>query len=866
MQELTSNPQTTSPYTPVGGMRPTLGNPPVLGQQVPGRTGGLPAQGGLSVASNPLAQPLQPQAPQAPNAQAQQLQSYGRGDDSMLIHMTPDEVNSLQGLAMAHGGSLTINPETGLPEAGWLGKLLPTILGAALAATGVGAPLAAGIVGAGQFARTGSLKKGLMAGLGAFGGAGMAGMAGVGGKLAGGNAFGLLSDKAGMFGANMGLGAAIPQGIASGITSTAPTLGTVAPSAATTGGVQTVTGAVIDPTLSINALGPINPGAATALQGGGAQFTGGLGSRFGQAVRSGLPAGTPGIIAKNAPMVAGMGALSNISSAAQPKMKTYNPDEEGYQFKYEGPYRTIPRKFDPRVEGEGEIQFFDEVNPRGFLTAAGERRGYAEGGTTKGGDKSMTMDEAQTIQDRYYEMLRGPRTDMLPPEQLKEFESVQSRVDEANKLLNYTGGNSTSKTGGVTPGTGTGATLANQGVKPPEEKISVDTFKTTIDPTMGGVTPGTGTAATLTDRPDIPGATYDSPGVQTLKDLYTPQFTKQDDFVTAKRDPYTMGSELFAQLPAATARYETSPGAITASRTYAGGSPSERIRAAAQANAAARAAAAGTITAPPIMAGASTTPGTGGELDFGMLAPTGAGAGASTSPSGYGPGYGAGYGPGYGAGYGGFTGYGGYGATAATQPNQNAGTVMDAGNVGGEMDYGFTPVGQQQQQVNPNANLASLVGTDEFFDALNAQYGGGGGGGGGGRDSVEFGMPHSQELARGGPVNMRNGSFVVDARTVSELGNGSSNAGMELLSRLGGQPLQGPGDGVSDSIRARIGGKQEARVARDEVLMPPEAVRRMGGGNEKRGTAKLYALMNKAHKARKKAKRGQDTKVRKGLA
>ena len=122
------------------------------------------------------------------------------------------------------------------------------------------------------------------------------------------------------------------------------------------------------------------------------------------------------------------------------------------------------------------------------------------------------------------------------------------------------------------------------------------------------------------------------------------------------------------------------------------------------------------------------------------------------------------------------------------------------------------------------------------------------------------------EFARGGEVNMRDGSFVVDARTVSELGNGSSNAGMELLARMGGRPLQGPGDGVSDSIRARIGGKQEARVARDEVLFSPEAVKRLGKGSDKRGTAKLYALMDKAHKARKNAKRGQDTKVRKGLA
>jgi hypothetical protein len=122
-----------------------------------------------------------------------------------------------------------------------------------------------------------------------------------------------------------------------------------------------------------------------------------------------------------------------------------------------------------------------------------------------------------------------------------------------------------------------------------------------------------------------------------------------------------------------------------------------------------------------------------------------------------------------------------------------------------------------------------------------------------------------QSFARGG-VHMEDGSFVVDARTVSEIGNGSSNAGIEALSRMGGRPVRGPGDGVSDSVKASIGGTQEARVARDEVIFSPEAVRRIGGGSDKRGTQKLYALMDKAHKARKKAKRGQDTGVRKGMA
>jgi hypothetical protein len=92
--------------------------------------------------------------------------------------MSPKEVQGLQALAMAHGGSLTINPQTGLPEAGFLQNILPTLLGAGLTFISGGAlsPLmAAGLVGGGTALASGDLKKGLMAGLGAYGGAGIYG-------------------------------------------------------------------------------------------------------------------------------------------------------------------------------------------------------------------------------------------------------------------------------------------------------------------------------------------------------------------------------------------------------------------------------------------------------------------------------------------------------------------------------------------------------------------------------------------------------------------------------------------------------------------------------------------------------------------
>jgi hypothetical protein len=92
--------------------------------------------------------------------------------------MSNKEVKSLNDLAMAHGGQLTINPQTGLPEAGFLSAILPMVAGAAITGLSGGAlsPLAAGLmVGAGSYAL--NPKAGLMgalsAGMGAYGGAGL---------------------------------------------------------------------------------------------------------------------------------------------------------------------------------------------------------------------------------------------------------------------------------------------------------------------------------------------------------------------------------------------------------------------------------------------------------------------------------------------------------------------------------------------------------------------------------------------------------------------------------------------------------------------------------------------------------------------
>jgi len=68
----------------------------------------------------------------------------------------------------------------------------------------------------------------------------------------------------------------------------------------------------------------------------------------------------------------------------------------------------------------------------------------------------------------------------------------------------------------------------------------------------------------------------------------------------------------------------------------------------------------------------------------------------------------------------------------------------------------------------------------------------------------------------------------------------------------GGQLLKGPGDGVSDSIPATIGEKQPARLADGEFVIPARIVSELGNGSTEAGARKLYAMMERIQKSRGK--------------
>jgi hypothetical protein len=134
-----------------------------------------------------------------------------------------------------------------------------------------------------------------------------------------------------------------------------------------------------------------------------------------------------------------------------------------------------------------------------------------------------------------------------------------------------------------------------------------------------------------------------------------------------------------------------------------------------------------------------------------------------------------------------------------TQPPQQAAPAYPALNI---------PAYQSPEQ---------QLGLTNFYDYMNQQLGGFGGYAG---------------YARGGNVGGE-----------SHLGDYSD----------GGRLLKGPGDGVSDSIPASIGNRQPARLADGEFVVPARIVSELGNGSTEAGARKLYAMMDRIQKARKKS-------------
>jgi hypothetical protein len=92
--------------------------------------------------------------------------------------------------------------------------------------------------------------------------------------------------------------------------------------------------------------------------------------------------------------------------------------------------------------------------------------------------------------------------------------------------------------------------------------------------------------------------------------------------------------------------------------------------------------------------------------------------------------------------------------------------------------------------------------------------------------------------------------------TIPAASGGYMPGGIAMLAK--GRYLRGNGDGVSDSIPARFAGSgQEARLADGEFVIPARVVSELGNGSSDAGARKLYAMLDRVEARAKKAKRGK---------
>ena len=285
---------------------------------------------------------------------AQHLASKGRGPDTELIHMTKGEIGGLQALAVAHGGTLTINPDTGLPEAGFLSAILPILAGFALGPGGfalMSSLGAAATVGGIAGLATGSLSKGLTAGLGAFGGAG------IGASLA-------------ATGAGAATGAAAEAAAANGLASAQATAAAEA-AAALPGGLGAAGGAASAAAPFTAFTAPAIPtGFDAALQGAQSISDQGFAGLKGFANQPGMFTNFTSVAA---PILAGMGQ--------QPGMNASRQDPGMIR-----PY-TLDRQvnFDPIPVGSpqsSERNYFNDTFTAGTPYSAGMAEGGSVGGNS----------------------------------------------------------------------------------------------------------------------------------------------------------------------------------------------------------------------------------------------------------------------------------------------------------------------------------------------------------------------------------------------------------------------------------------------------------------------------------------------------
>lgn len=674
---------------------------------------------------------------------ARQVQSRGRGDDSMLVHMTPGEVQGLQALAMKHGGSLSINPETGLPEAGFLKRVLPSVIGGVVGVATMNPMLGAAVGGGlGTAMSGGNLKQGIMSGIGAYGfgslGAGLAG--------AGETAIGTAAGE-------------------SAIANSAPSLLSSFENPAL-GNITSLEGAT-------NALksGLIDEGTYRELAGNYAQ-------KYASAVSEASPFDTvtkgfqatkfgPEYLKQNIFPI-GAAALGTMS-AAQDDQKYKMPAQDPGQIR---PY-TYTQERNPEFGKVPGAPYFTQSYTAGTPYAAKEGGiiALASGGMPSGPVERMAMKDMQP--GMYPQGMMDKTEYATPTQRPASMEVIKSDYDVGvNPMtgmqdLNMAGGGIVALADGGAPNVPRVDPIAlaqnlGQYTRPaPTPAPAVAAYNQILadraaneyvtQPPPLATLPGGGERATPEDTRKLINQYYVSQlgrqGEQAGLDYWAKRKAETGESLAdiSKAIGQTPEGQVFSLYRDVLGRRPDEAGASYWQSQLASGVPLADIRK--QFESSAEGKARPTVTAPK--------PGMGGYTY-----------------------------------------------------DQATGTFTKTG-----------PSATQLPDLTDEGLISSLINRIKQYEA--SQSGGGSGGG-----------------KAGGlmPNNLKSGG-------ISDLGDYSD----------GGRLLKGPGDGVSDSIPAQIGARQPARLANNEFVIPARIVSEIGNGSTDAGAKRLYAMMDRVQQRRKKS-------------
>ena len=671
------------------------------------------------------------------HALANNMAARGRGPDSTLVHMSPREVHGLQALAMANGGTLTINPQTGLPEAGFLDSLLPALAGFALnaflpgvggaigGALGLTGPVASTVgtgllVGGATGLATGSLEKGLMAGLGAYGGAGLGGSLGAAG------------------------------GVQSGMD---------AASAARDAG--------------ISAAAEASPAATAArLQAG---------------VNTAMSAPTDFL--KSNYMNLGLAAAPALSGAFDEQTSSAPKIHPGYIRKYDRDPVTGTLY---QVSATPADQYTGGINFGGVPEIEGVPpvKGYAQGGVPK---SYLTDDYGRDFGDPNFGQ----------PSERYEGITIQGGNDEYGNL---NGSDAARRAMLRQP-----ASLA-----PPNGDNYGPITTMPVDPNESPVVEETGDEKTI----NFGGVGQLEPINLSPADLAMSDSQRVQNYLMGKGpNPFTVYHKEQKITPIKKAKKIVEEVKQIEQRTGGGGGYG------------------GDGTAGPSAGGfpaglapaANTVAQALGDMGLNALSSAISKAAMSGAMSGSGAAAGSSTGP-----------------AVGTSNNSSVGGwgSRDAGGGTANGGYGGPASGATSAGSAPGASASSAAGPASGQGA--GGDGGDGSGGGGSRGDGGGGLGAGSGGGRYGAEGgyLTNGQF--DQR-YADGGLGSLGGYSD-----GGRLLRGPGDGVSDSIPATIGRNQPARLADGEFVVPARIVSELGNGSTEAGARKLYAMMDRVQKSRSK--------------